>query len=134
MPTGNKLTYSIANRPAWASFSTTTGELCGTPFAEHAKVYSGIVISVTDGTTKVSLPACSLTVKPNANKSPVITGTPVDDGEGRHGVFVPADGEGSGRQGAHVLDPQQADVGDVQHLDRQALRHADGGGHVRLRS
>ncbi len=37
----------------------------------------GIVISVTDGTTKVSLPAYSLTVKPNANKSPTISGTPV---------------------------------------------------------
>lgn len=74
---GNTLTFSIANRPAWASFSATTGQLTGTPFAEHAKVWSGIVISVTDGTTKVSLPAYSLTVKPNSNLSPTITGTPV---------------------------------------------------------
>jgi hypothetical protein len=74
---GNTLTFSIANRPAWASFSATTGQLTGTPFAEHAKVWSGIVISVTDGTTKVSLPAYSLTVKPNANLSPTITGTPM---------------------------------------------------------
>lgn len=73
----NTLTFSIANRPAWASFSATTGQLTGTPFAEHARVWSGIVISVSDGTTKVSLPAYSLTVKPNANKSPTITGTPV---------------------------------------------------------
>jgi hypothetical protein len=74
---GNTLTFSIANRPAWASFSATTGQLTGTPFAEHAKVWSGIVISVSDGTTTVSLPAYSLTVKPNANLSPTITGTPV---------------------------------------------------------
>lgn len=74
---GNTLTYSIANRPAWASFSSTTGQLWGTPYAEHARVWSGIVISVSDGRTKVSLPAYSLTVKPNANKSPTITGTPV---------------------------------------------------------
>jgi hypothetical protein len=73
---GNRLTFSIANRPAWASFSSTTGQLWGTPFAEHAKVWSGIVISVSDGTTKVSLPAYSLTVKPSANRSPTITGTP----------------------------------------------------------
>ena len=73
---GNKLTFTIANRPGWASFSSTTGQLWGTPFAEHAKVWSGIVISVSDGTTKVSLPAYSLTVKPNANLSPTITGTP----------------------------------------------------------
>jgi hypothetical protein len=73
---GNKLTFSIVNRPGWASFSTSTGELSGTPFAEHAKVWSGIVISVSDGSSKVSLPAWSLTVKPNANKSPTISGTP----------------------------------------------------------
>jgi hypothetical protein len=73
----NTLTFSIANRPAWASFSSTTGQLWGTPFAEHARVWSGIVITVSDGTTKVSLPAYSLTVKPNANKSPTISGTPV---------------------------------------------------------
>src|ERR1041385_4233908 len=73
---GNKLTFSITNRPAWASFSSTTGQLWGAPFAEHAKVWPSIVISVSDGTTKVSLPAYSLTVKPNANKSPTITGTP----------------------------------------------------------
>lgn len=74
---GNRLTFSIVNRPAWASFSSTTGQLTGAPFAEHARVWSGIVISVSDGTTKVSLPAYSLTVKPNANQSPTITGTPV---------------------------------------------------------
>ena len=74
---GNTLTFSIVNRPGWASFSTTTGQLTGTPFAEHARVWSGITISVSDGTTKVSLPAYSLTVKPNANLSPTITGTPV---------------------------------------------------------
>ncbi len=34
---GNTLTFSIANRPAWASFSATTGQLIGTPFAEHAQ-------------------------------------------------------------------------------------------------
>jgi hypothetical protein len=78
---GNTLTFSIANRPGWANFSSSTGQLWGTPFAEHAGTYSNIVISVTDGTTKVSLPAYSLVVKPNANKSPVITGTPPTTGK-----------------------------------------------------
>jgi hypothetical protein len=71
---GNRLTFSIANRPGWMSFSATTGQLTGLAFAEHAKTWSGIVISVTDGTTKVSLPAFSIVVKPNANKSPTIAG------------------------------------------------------------
>ena len=73
----NTLTFSIANRPGWASFSSTTGELRGTPYAEHVGVWSGIVITVSDGTSKISLPAYSLTVKANANKSPTLTGTPV---------------------------------------------------------
>jgi hypothetical protein len=73
---GNKLTYSIANKPGFAQFSATTGQMSGTPFAEHERVWSGIVISVSDGTSKVSLPSFSLTVKANPNKSPTITGTP----------------------------------------------------------
>ena len=72
---GNKLTFSIANKPGFASFDANTGRLSGTPFAEHARTWSGIVISVTDGSTKVSLPAYSLVVKANSNKSPTITGT-----------------------------------------------------------
>jgi hypothetical protein len=73
---GNALTFSIANKPGFAGFDSKTGRLYGVAFAEHARTWSGIVISVTDGTTKVSLPAFALVIKPNANKSPVITGSP----------------------------------------------------------
>lgn len=73
---GNKLTYSIANKPGWASFNSATGELHGTPYSNHVKTWSGIVISVTDGSTRVSLPAYSLVVKASSNKSPTISGTP----------------------------------------------------------
>src|SRR5687768_1705669 len=54
---GNRLTFSIANKPGWASFSTSTGQLTGVPYSEHTKTWSGVTISVTDGTTRVSLPA-----------------------------------------------------------------------------
>lgn len=73
---GNKLTWSVVNAPPFAYLSPSTGKISGVAYAEHAKTYSGIVISVTDGSTKVSLPAFSLVVKPNANKSPTITGIP----------------------------------------------------------
>ena len=73
---GNKLTFSIVNKPGWANFSGATGQLDGIPFAEHARTWSGIVISVSDGTTTVSLPQFSIVVRPNPNKSPTITGTP----------------------------------------------------------
>jgi hypothetical protein len=74
---GNTLTFSVANKPGWASFSSSTGTLSGAPYSNHIGTYSGIVISVTDGTTKVSLPSFSIVVKANSNQSPVLSGTPV---------------------------------------------------------
>jgi len=73
---GNKLTFSVTNKPGFASFSTTTGQLSGTPSAEHQRTWSGIQICVTDGSTRVCLPSYSLVIKANSNKSPTITGTP----------------------------------------------------------
>jgi hypothetical protein len=73
---GNTLTFAITNKPDWASFSSTTGELVGTPFSNHTRTYSGIIISVRDGTSTVSLPAFSLVVKASSNRSPTISGTP----------------------------------------------------------
>lgn len=73
---GDKLTYSIANKPAWASFSTSSGMLSGTPAAANVGTYSNVVISVTDGRTPASLPAFSIVVQAAANRAPTISGTP----------------------------------------------------------
>jgi len=62
-PEGKTLTFSIQNRPSWASFSTSNGRLSGTPSSSQTGTYSNIVISVSDGTNKVSLPAFAITVK-----------------------------------------------------------------------
>jgi Putative Ig domain len=59
---GNALTYSIANRPAWATFSTSTGQLSGTPTSSHVGTYSNVVISVSDGKATTSLPAFAVAV------------------------------------------------------------------------
>ena len=72
----NTLTYAVANRPGWMSFSSTTGVLTGTPYSNHVGTYSGIAISVSDGSSKVSLPSFSIVVKANSNKSPTLSGTP----------------------------------------------------------
>jgi len=74
----DQLTFSISNKPAWASFSTRRGLLRGTPTDSHVNTYSGIVISVTDGTDTVSLPGFSIQVAaaPGANTTPVISGAP----------------------------------------------------------
>jgi Putative Ig domain/Right handed beta helix region len=42
------LTYSITNKPAWASFSADTGALIGTPTESDVGINNAIVISVSD--------------------------------------------------------------------------------------
>jgi hypothetical protein len=64
---GDPLTFSIQNRPAWATFSTSTGRLSGTPAITDIAAYNNIVISVSDGTASTSLPAFSLSVLQVAN-------------------------------------------------------------------
>lgn len=56
------LTFSITNKPSWASFNTSTGQLSGTPSASQAGAYSNIVIKVSDGKASASLAAFSITV------------------------------------------------------------------------
>jgi hypothetical protein len=73
-PDGNPLTFSISNRPSWASFSTSTGRLSGTPPIGSAGTFSGIAISVSDGNLSASLPAFAVNVA--ANRAPTISGTP----------------------------------------------------------
>ncbi|HZL94724.1 MAG TPA: putative Ig domain-containing protein, partial [Vicinamibacterales bacterium] len=72
---GDPLAFTIANRPAWANFSSTSGALLGTPTATSVGTYSNIVIGVSDGKTSKSLPAFAITVNP-ANAAPTISGTP----------------------------------------------------------
>ena len=61
-PEGRTLTFSIANKPAWAAFSTTTGRLSGTPSSTQTGTFSSIRISVSDGATTVSLPTFAIVV------------------------------------------------------------------------
>ncbi|HEX7235515.1 MAG TPA: putative Ig domain-containing protein [Gammaproteobacteria bacterium] len=75
-PDGGTLTYAIANRPSWATFSTATGRLSGTPAATDAGIFASIMISVSDGSASASLPAFSITVNAAPNRPPTISGTP----------------------------------------------------------
>lgn len=59
---GDALTFSIANKPSWATFSSTTGKLSGTPDAGSVGTYSNIVVSVSDGKVSASLPTFSIAV------------------------------------------------------------------------
>lgn len=59
---GDTLTFWIGNKPAWASFQTTTGVLYGVPASEDLGLYTGIQIWVTDGQAWAALPAFDIDV------------------------------------------------------------------------
>lgn len=75
---GNTLTFSIANRPSWATFNASTGRLAGTPTSAQVGNYASIVISVSDGQASANLPTFSIAVASSGggNRAPVISGTP----------------------------------------------------------
>jgi hypothetical protein len=72
------LVFSIGNKPPWASFSTGTGALTGTPVSNDIGTYANIQISVSDGTATASLPTFSITVVAavSTNRPPTISGQP----------------------------------------------------------
>ena len=73
---GDALTFSISNKPDWATFSTSTGRLSGTVLLGDTGVYSRIKISVTDGKSTVSLPEFSITVADSGLGSMSLSWTP----------------------------------------------------------
>lgn len=58
----DSLLFSVANKPSWATFSTTTGRLYGTPGDADLGVYEKIRITVTDGSASASTSDFSISV------------------------------------------------------------------------
>jgi hypothetical protein len=58
--------FQISNKPAWASFSTSTGKLSGTPSASNVGTFSNITIKVNDGRTQATLAPFSIAVTASA--------------------------------------------------------------------
>jgi hypothetical protein len=78
-PSKGKLSFIIVNRPGWATFSSTTGQLSGTPSAAWAGTQENdILITVSDGSVSKSLPEfhIKVTAASGGSDTPVITGTP----------------------------------------------------------
>ena len=72
---GDALTFSVQNKPAWATFNTVSGALTGTPAGGNAGNYASIVISVSDGSATASLAAFSISVTAST-VDPSISGKP----------------------------------------------------------
>lgn len=65
-PDGDKLTFNVSNKPAWASFDTTTGKLAGTPSSSSTGTFSGVTIVASDGRTSSRLGPFDITVTSTA--------------------------------------------------------------------
>lgn len=95
-PDRQSLSFSIANRPIWASFSPSTGRLSGTPTSASVGEYVDIRISVSDGSTSASLEPFSITVN-QANRAPTIGGSPATSIlEGQAYLFAPTAADADG--------------------------------------
>jgi hypothetical protein len=68
--TGRTLSFAVANKPAWASFNSSTGRLSGTPTAASVGKYADVVIAVYDGLTSAVLPNFGITVQSSGSTSP----------------------------------------------------------------
>jgi len=85
----DKLTYSITNKPGWASFNAATGALTGTPAKANVGTTSDIVISVSDGSTSVSLPAFDIKVVAAVDPALPVLKTPADITVNAIGLYTP---------------------------------------------
>ena len=65
--------FSIANKPAWSSFSSTTGRLFGTPSVDDVGRHDNIIISVSDGQESTALPAFAIDVEAVSAGSATLT-------------------------------------------------------------
>ena len=73
---GVPVTYSVSGLPSWAQFSTSTGQVSGTPSVANIGTYSNIAIRVTNGYQSASLAPFSISVTTPANATPTISGQP----------------------------------------------------------
>jgi hypothetical protein len=80
---GDVLAFSIANKPEWATFSTSTGRLSGTPAAADVGTYSNISISVSDGHASTALSPFAIAVTAISNGRATLSWTaPTENTDG----------------------------------------------------
>ncbi|MDS0260263.1 tandem-95 repeat protein [Haloarcula sp. S1CR25-12] len=73
---GDAVTFTITNRPPWATFDTATGEIAGTPTNDDVGAYGGIEITATDTAGETAtLGPFGIDVT-NTNDPPSIDNTP----------------------------------------------------------
>jgi hypothetical protein len=72
---GRTISYSVANKPDWATFSIATGLLDGTPSSAQTGKYANITVSASDGLTSSALTPFTITVTSASASSATGTAT-----------------------------------------------------------
>lgn len=80
-PEGAQLTFSIQNKPAWASFEASSGTLAGLASPGTEGTYENIQISVSDGSTSASIDQFAIEVTQIALGSTILSWTPPTENE-----------------------------------------------------
>ena len=80
-PDGDTLTFEVANLPIWAGFSTSNGQISGTPLLGHVGTYSNIAITVSDGAASATLGPFTITVNAVSNGSVTLNWTAPTENE-----------------------------------------------------
>ena len=80
-PEGDTLSWSIVNRPSWATFDPATGRLEGQPTAANLGQSASIQLSVTDGSNIVAYPAFTITVESTGSQSYTLSWIPPTENE-----------------------------------------------------
>jgi Putative Ig domain len=101
-PSGRTLSFAIIAKPSWATFSSSTGKLTGTPTAGNVGKFGDIEIAVNDGLTSAVLPSFAVTVQKGGGSSPTdtvtISGTPSNTvTEGKTYSFQPTARDSAGK-------------------------------------
>ena len=65
-PDGDKVTFNVYNKPAWATFDTSTGKLAGTPSSSSTGTFSNVTIVASDGASSSQLGPFDITVASTA--------------------------------------------------------------------
>jgi hypothetical protein len=100
-PSGRTLSFAIIDKPSWATFSSSTGKLTGTPTAANVGKFSDIEIAVNDGLTSAVLPSFAVTVQAaggTTSDTVTISGTPSSTvTEGKTYSFQPTAKDSAGK-------------------------------------
>ncbi len=150
-PDGDRLSFTISERPRWLSFDESTGRLSGTPSLADVGMHNAISISVSDGSSSTKLGPFSIEVESDesdSNSAPSISGSPASEvTAGNAYAFTPTASDPDGdvltfsvsglpdwasfneSNGALSGTPGDADIGTYSNI---TIAVSDGGPNVSL--